>query len=155
VPRWFSFTSFMAANVLIDTEVLFYVWQRDPPLHRHFHTYLGGIGMGIVAGVSVCVASRVLRRAAPGLPRRWPTECAASRTAALIAGILGGSSHVFLDSLVHREMQPFWPLAIDNHLVGLVGHGTVHQGCAALGILGAVFWLLLNATYPGAASSKG
>jgi len=34
VPRWFWFTSFVLANVLIDCEVLYYMRVGEPPLRR-------------------------------------------------------------------------------------------------------------------------
>ena len=148
VPR--NFTSFIAANVCIDTEVLFYFWRHDPPIHRYFHTYVGSIGMGIVAGVVIYVVACVLHRAVPNCGRwlwgptatPWAGLCGQS----LVAGIIGGVSHVFLDSLVHYDLQPFWPIAAGNSLAGIVGHGTVYIGCTALGFFGSVFCLMFPST---------
>ena len=45
-PRRFWLTSFVVANILIDVEVLYFLWRNDPPIHRYLHTYVGGIAMG-------------------------------------------------------------------------------------------------------------
>jgi len=37
-PQFFWLASFLAANILIDIEVLVYLALDDPPLHRHLHT---------------------------------------------------------------------------------------------------------------------
>lgn len=41
----------MAANVLIDVEVLYYLSRNEQPLHRYLHTYLGGSAAGLLAGL--------------------------------------------------------------------------------------------------------
>jgi membrane-bound metal-dependent hydrolase YbcI (DUF457 family) len=61
-----------------------------------------------------------------------------------IAGIVGGVSHVFLDSLMHRDMHPFWPIVEGNALAGLVGVGNLHILLAASGVLGGLVWLLMR-----------
>lgn len=62
----------------------------------------------------------------------------------LIAGVIGGISHVFLDSLMHAEMHPFWPFAEGNGLVGLISVPALHIALAAVGLLGLVLWLFLR-----------
>ena len=59
-----------------------------------------------------------------------------------IAGIVGGVSHVFLDSLMHRDMHPFWPIASGNAFAGMVSVGILHIMLAASGVFGIVLWLL-------------
>ena len=148
MPRYFWLTSFLVANVLIDVEVLFYLRRDDPPLHRHLHSYIGGIAMGIVAGVLMFGAIHIMRRV---LPARWrlPDRFAGTPKwhlliQSLIAGVIGGVSHVFLDSLLHRDTHPFWPLSDGNTLVGMVDAGTLDIGCAVAGFFGLVFWMLLR-----------
>lgn len=145
VPRCFWLTSFLVANVLIDVEVLLYLWRDDPPIHRYLHTYLGGTCMGVVAGVLMLAAFHFIRRVMPG-HWRWAKHLALmppSRLLAqsLAAGVFGGVLHVLLDSLMHGDMQPFWPIAEGNRLVGVVGVGTLHMACAATGFLGLATWL--------------
>jgi hypothetical protein len=148
VPRYFWLTSFLLANVLIDVEVLFYLWRDDPPIHRHLHSYIGGTAMGTIAGVVMFVTIQTIRRALAA-QRRLSDRFARAREFHLliqsgVSGVIGGVSHVFLDSLMHRDMQPFWPFSDHNGLVGLVDVGALHIGCAVAGFFGLAFWLLLQ-----------
>jgi membrane-bound metal-dependent hydrolase YbcI (DUF457 family) len=62
----------------------------------------------------------------------------------LVAGVIGGVSHIFLDSFMHRDMNPLWPLIDGNVLAGTIGVGTLHIGLALSGFFGLVLWFLLR-----------
>ena len=72
IPARFWLTSFMLANVLIDLEVLWYLYRRESPLHRWLHTYLGGIATGVLAGVMVPWLVSMAVRLLPLKMRRQP-----------------------------------------------------------------------------------
>ena len=107
----FWLTSFVAANVLIDFEVLYLIYRGQRPLHQFLHTYLGGSVAGIVAGLGVfAVVWFVGPRFAPDLYKRLFCKSDRLREAAasIVAGLIGGVSHVFLDSLIHHDVRKFW-----------------------------------------------
>lgn len=136
------------ANVFIDVELLFHLWRGDPHIHRHLHSYMGGTAMGAMAGVLVFAVLQATSRIQP-VGWLYPDRVVATKKARLLAhsvqsGVIGGVSHVFLDSMMHRDMHPFWPLAYGNRLVGLVDIGTLHIGCALAGFFGLIFWVLLR-----------
>jgi len=150
LPRYFWLTSFLAANVFIDVEVLFWLWRGDRAIHRHLHSYLGGVTIGIFAGVFMFLILRLLRRFPPfkststhnSTDDRWPNQLVQS----VIAGLIGGVSHIFLDSLMHRDIRPFWPFSDANGMLGVVGVGSLHVVCAAAGFFGIVLWLLMQSS---------
>jgi membrane-bound metal-dependent hydrolase YbcI (DUF457 family) len=61
--------------------------------------------------------------------------------AALIGGAFGGASHSLLDSMMHSDVQPYWPWAAGNPLLGVVGVATLHLSCVAGGVV--AFGILL------------
>jgi len=147
-PRHFWLTSFVVANILIDIEVLYYLWRNDPPIHRYLHTYAGGIAMGLLAGLLMFGVVQTARRV---LPARWRwVERVASTprprllSQSLFAGVIGGVSHILLDSFMHDDMNPLWPIVNGNVLVGTIGVATLHIGLALTGFFGLVLWLLLR-----------
>ncbi len=138
----------MAANVLIDLEVLYYLSRNEPPFHRYLHTYLGGIAMGVVAGLLMFVVVQMVRRVLPA-DSRWGERLAQTPGRlllwqSLLVGLIGGVSHILLDSLMHEEMNPFWPLAEGNALAGTVSVLALHIALAVIGFFGLIFWLLLR-----------
>ena len=139
----------MVANILIDVEVLYYLYRNDPPIHRYAHTYAGGVVAGLVAGLLMFAAGRVASRLLPAgwlwMERLTSTPTRTLVLESLSAGLVGGVSHVLLDSLMHQDMHPFWPFMGGNPLAGVIGIRSLHIGLAIAGLFGAVMWLLLGA----------
>ena len=143
LPRHFSWLAFIASQVLIDCETLFYLVQRTYPVHRFFHTLLGGAVAGAVTGVALVGLTR--RRATRArlrlhlFDRAGPSVKSETATVAILVGALvGGLSHSLLDGLMHPDVRPFAPWGDTNPLLGSIGLGTLHLGCLLLGLVGAV-----------------
>jgi hypothetical protein len=140
-PGWFSFSAFVASQVAIDLETLYWLYRGEWPVHRYLHTLLGGAVVG--SGVALAV-SLVLRR----LARRFPSARAnlalvaeAALGPALAGGLVGGLSHALLDGIMHWDVQPFRPVAAGNPLLELLNVVHLHVGCAAAGLLGGLLLL--------------
>lgn len=147
-PRQFWLSSYIAANILIDIEVLYYLSRNDPPIHRYLHTYVGGIAMGLVAGLLMFGVIQILCRVLPA-HSRWVERVIQTPKRrllwqSLVAGLIGGVTHILLDSFMHAEMNPFWPFVDGNTLTGMISMGALHIGLAAIGFFGLIFWLLLR-----------
>ena len=109
--RWIDVPVFIAANILIDIEVL--ADQRFSPggaVHQlwHFHTLLIGGLAGAVFGALIYYIK----------PFRWFCEKSMSLIglpskvtllSVVLAGLLGAWLHVFIDSFYHYDIQIFWP----------------------------------------------
>lgn len=139
-PKRISFLAFCAANVLIDVEPLYFMLTAQYPLHRFFHTYVGAT---LVVGATVAsfVAARRLsaRLILPNLLGwrdlgLWPV---------VFGAVVGGYSHVVLDSVMHRDMVPFSPFSAANPLLHIVPVGALHLACVAAGVF-AICVLLIR-----------
>lgn len=122
--RWIDVPVFIAANVLIDVEVLAdqYI-QPGWPVHQlwHFHTLLIGGLAGAFFGALIYYIK----------PFRWMCRKFMSligfpgRTTLLsmiLAGVLGAWLHVVIDSFYHYDVQIFWPYK-DNSIFRWVNGG--------------------------------
>ncbi len=145
--RWFSFTVFCLAQVLIDLEPGWYMLAGADPLHRFFHTYLGATLAGIVAmtaGKPLCEWALRLwnARLSPAQARWLGAPNAIPWTAACSGGLIGAWSHVALDSLMHADLRPFAPFSPSNALLSLVDIDALYAACAAAGAagLGVFLW---------------
>lgn len=134
-PKHVSFLSFCFANVLIDFESLYNLIHQRHPVHAFFHTYVGAT-LTVLAVVMLFHGLRALAA------RFWLPNLFCWRELTYkqvtIGAALGAYSHVAFDSLMHADIQPFSPLALNNVLLGIVSLNTLHLACAALGALGAV-----------------
>lgn len=133
-PKHVSFVSFCAANVLIDFESLYNLVYQRHPVHAFFHTYIGAT-LVIAAVVLMFLGLRAFasRFWLPNL-LGW-RELTAKQVA--IGATLGAYSHVVLDSVMHRDIQPLSPFALSNALLGAIPLNTLHLACLVLGALGA------------------
>lgn len=142
-PRSFSWTAFVAAQVFIDCETLYYILTRQYPLHREMHTFVGATAAGLAAG---CLLSAIVR----GVPRIDERICGRARSirseisarGLVIGGLIGGASHPLLDGMMHPDIRPFAPWTDLNPLLGMISLGTLHLGCMIAGMAGvALLWM--------------
>jgi membrane-bound metal-dependent hydrolase YbcI (DUF457 family) len=62
---------------------------------------------------------------------------------AFVSAAIGTFSHVLLDSVMHHDVEPFWPLTPDNALVGVISIQDLQWVCIGSGLAGAVLYLVL------------
>jgi hypothetical protein len=144
IPRYFSFTVFCFAQVVTDSEVAYYMIRGEFPLHRWFHTYLGATAVAafsFLLGRPICQLALRLWLAWPDAPLRKHIFAGGriSLLSALTAAFIGTYSHVFLDSFMHSDIEPFKPWSTQNPLYGLLGLSTLHALCIMFGIAGVWF----------------
>lgn len=144
-PR-FSWLAFAFANVLIDLEPIGFYLATGNPIHPYAHTYPGALVVGIVAAwVARPPGEAWLRfwnRQLSPAQRRWLGAAEGiPATAAWTGALIGTLSHVALDSVMHYDVRPWWPLAEGNALLRVVSLETLHWSCVAAGIAGGL-WLL-------------
>ena len=130
--RHFSFMVFGGSQVLMDIEPLVGILEGKTSLHGGTHTIIGALVIGLVAGaIGRPISELVLR----GLNiQHHPITWAVSFASALV----GTYSHVGLDAVMHRDMDPLWPLALGNGMLGIVSVWHLHVLCLVLGVLGAL-----------------
>jgi len=81
-----------------------------------------------------------------GLPFRFPPKVippSISWVAAITGAFIGVYSHVLLDSIMHADMRPFWPLSAKNGLFYVITIDELHTVCLALGLFGATVILIV------------
>ena len=136
--RHFSFTSFVATNVVIDVETLYYLVTRQYPVHRQMHTFLGSILTGLAVAGLLLLVFRWL--ASNDVARLWDSpspwvQAEFNPVGVLAGGLVGGASHTVLDSVMHRDLVPFGPVTDWNPFLGVIGLDALHLGCVIAGVV--------------------
>jgi len=102
--------------------------------------------MGLLAGVGMFSLSMFAIRLFPAYWSSLKQLRDAPRSqlfrASVISGLLGGITHIFLDSCMHRDMNPFWPFIQGNSLAGIIDVGALHIALAACGFFGLFLWMV-------------
>ena len=147
-PKRISFLAFCGANVLTDTEPLYYMVQGKWPIHRFFHTFVGATFIGAVTLVVGVVLVSLSRRIA--LPNYFAWQQLRALPIA-VGAFLGTYSHIVLDGMTHVDMRPLAPFSQANPMLGWVNYWQVQLICVALGALGAlVLYVRRTGSSPGA-----
>src|SRR5262249_771586 len=149
VARWFSWIAFVAVQIVIDCETLYYMERHEYPIHRTLHTFLGGTLTGITVAGLFLACTGLVSLCAPRLGRSfeatWPSVGSEFTTAGILAGgVIGGASHPLLDGLMHPDIRPFLPWTSANPLLDAIGIGTLYDACIVTGLIGLVLlglWL--------------
>jgi membrane-bound metal-dependent hydrolase YbcI (DUF457 family) len=150
--RWYSWTAFIAAQVVIDCETLYYLSRQEYPLHRKLHTLIGAAVAGLATAAALLGIRWLARRAAPQLVdtlrlSRPSIQAESSTVGILVGGFVGGVSHPLLDGLMHMDIKPFLPWTDRNPLLEVIGVEALHQGCEITGVIGLVLmgiWLYVE-----------
>lgn len=132
----FSFMIFGGSQVLMDVEPLVRIIRRDTVLHGVSHTVVGTFVIAMASAiVGRPVSNFVLRHSGiSDHPIGWRV--------ALISAFVGTYSHIGLDAVMHRDMNPLWPIVYGNGLLGVMSVGTLHMFCIVSGLLGGSFLAL-------------
>ncbi len=123
LARRFSFLVFGVSQVLIDIEPLVRILRHDDVLHGPTHSFVGAVVLAPVAAL--------IGRAAG-----WAIGPRISLAVALGSALIGTTSHVVLDAVMHGDMHPFWPFSVANPLLGLVSVRDLHLFCLASAVAG-------------------
>lgn len=129
-PRLISFTAFVAANVVIDLESAYFLITGGMPVHRTLHTFAVAPIVGIAVGWLVHLVWHPLEQ-------RFALRVLTLR-AALFGGMLGGVTHAVLDSIMHGDMRPMWPVSSANPILGSIDLQSLHLLCVVSGLIGLV-----------------
>lgn len=126
----FSFMIFGGSQVLMDAEPLLRIIRGDAILHGVSHTIAGAFAIAILsAAIGWPVTNAVLRLSRiSDHPIGWKV--------ALSSAFFGTYSHVGLDAVMHADMNPLWPIAHGNSLLGALSVGELHQLCILSGLPG-------------------
>ncbi|TWT38786.1 hypothetical protein [Blastopirellula retiformator] len=135
----FSLMVFGWSQIIMDLQPLIALTTGQGHLHGFSHTYVGATLLMIVSAVSGKYLGefglRVLRIFSPGDAISWRV--------AFLSAAIGCYSHVLLDSVMHADMAPFYPLSDANPLLRLVSVRMLHVFCVYSGLVGGgvYFWL--------------
>ncbi len=124
---YIDFTTFLVASVIVDVEpIVVIIFDLDYPLHGFFHSFLGGT---IVAFLLAAVMSKI-RESLSLLLSFFRLEQKLTFKKILLASLTGIYIHILLDSRMHRDIRPFYPLDFNPFLGSSTLDGwDVHMLC--------------------------
>jgi len=133
-----DFPTFLLANVIVDVEpLLVFLLDLDYPLHGFFHSFLGGT---LVALLLAFIMMKI-RGSFSDLLRFFKLEQKYSLKSILAASLSGVYIHILLDSRMHLDIKPFYPLDLNPLLSrGVLVGFEIYTICIWTGILGIIVY---------------
>ncbi len=138
----FSLMVFGWAQIIMDIQPLVVLITGEGHLHGFSHTYVGASLLAIFAALSGKYLSEfglyildISTESAPVKISWW---------VAFLSAFIGTYSHVVLDSIMHIDVQPFYPFSYLNPMLGFVGVITLHKFCLYSGLVGAVIYFSIR-----------
>lgn len=134
---FFDLAALLICSVIVDIEP-FYVLLLAPglPLHGFFHTFLGGS----IAGIAVAIILWIVRGLVQEILMIFKIEQKSSFAKHLYTSLFSVNFHIFLDSVFHADMQPFYPLIV-NPFYGLISQAIINQLCLICLIFGLTIYV--------------
>ncbi len=140
----FSLMVFGWAQIIMDLQPLFVLLTGEGHLHGFSHTYVGATLLAVLSALSGKYLSEfglkvigIANKSNPVNIYWW---------VALVSAFIGTYSHVLLDSLMHSDIEPFYPFFQENSLLGLISISKLHQFCLYSAAIGALIYYLIQYT---------
>lgn len=138
----FSLMVFGWAQIVMDIQPLVVLLTGEGHLHGFSHTYVGATLLAIFSAFSGKYLSElglliigISKKSNPVKIAWWIV---------FLSSFIGTFSHVLLDSFMHSDIQPFYPISLDNKLLGLLSIEQIHKLCLYSGLLGAGIYYLVQ-----------
>lgn len=137
----FSLMVFGWAQIVMDIQPLIVLISGEGHLHGFSHTYIGAVLLAIFAALTGKYLSE-LGLFVLGLNPNWEVKIA--WWVCLLSAFIGTFSHVLLDSVMHSDVEPFFPVTKDNVFLGLISAQELHKLCIYSGLFGGVLYFSIN-----------
>ncbi|MCW8929870.1 MAG: hypothetical protein OQL19_06495 [Gammaproteobacteria bacterium] len=137
----FSLMVFGWSQIVMDIQPLIVILTGSGHLHGFSHTYVGATLLAIFSALSGKYLSELGLKIL-GIAKDKPIKIV--WLVAFISAFIGTYSHVLLDSIMHMDVEPFYPLDTMNPFQGFISIEALHKWCLYSGLVGAVIYYLIN-----------
>ena len=137
----FSLMVFGWTQIVMDLQPLFVLITGEGHLHGFSHTYVGATLLAILSAVTGKYLSQI------GL---WVLQIEKSIRnniqwwVVFLSAFIGSFSHVLLDSIMHADVEPFYPVTLINPFLGFISVAALHKLCLYSGLAGAGIYFYLE-----------
>ena len=117
----FSLMVFGWAQIVMDLQPLIVMITGQGHLHGFSHTYLGASLIALFSALSGKYLSELGLLILGISKRENPIKIA--WWVVLLSAFIGTFSHVFLDSIMHSDVEPYYPVSLYNPLYNIITAG--------------------------------
>jgi len=137
----FSLMVFGWTQIVMDIQPLIVLITGEGHLHGFTHTYIGAFLLAILSALTGKYLSE-LGLIILGISKETPIKIA--WWVSFISAFIGSFSHVFLDSIMHTDVEPFYPITLENQFHGLLSVSGLHKLCLYSGLVGGGVYYMIG-----------
>ncbi|MCV6621321.1 MAG: zinc dependent phospholipase C family protein [Cellvibrionaceae bacterium] len=137
----FSLIVFGWTQIVMDIQPLIVILTGEGHLHGFSHSYVGASLLAIFSALSGKYLSEIGLYILELNPN-WEVKIA--WWIAFLSAFIGAFSHVAIDSIMHSDMEPFFPFSKENPLLGAISVEILHKLCLFGALIGAFLYYGLN-----------
>lgn len=148
IPRHFSWSIFALTNIIIDLEPITYFLFTGIPSHKFFHSIFGATLLGLICPIyfrKLCT-NYIMKwnKNLHPIDRKWleVKNPKVNKFEAVVGGLVGAWSHLILDSIMHQDIKPLWPISSNNLFLSLISPDSILYLCLAMLIAGIIIFYL-------------
>lgn len=136
----FSLMVFGWAQIIMDIQPLVVMVTGEGHLHGFSHTYVGATLLALFSALTGKYLSEI-GLFILGLNRQRQLKI--SWWVTFLSALIGTYTHVLLDSIMHSDLEPFYPFTANNQFLGLISNAALHKLCIYSGALGGLLYFAI------------
>ena len=137
----FSLMVFGWTQIIMDIQPLIVLITGEGHLHGFTHTYLGATILALISAYTGKYLSQI-GLVIIGIGKDNPVEI--FWWVAILSAFIGSYSHVYLDSIMHFDVQPYYPITLTNSFHEMVSVSTLQKICMYSGLIGAAIYYYIS-----------
>ncbi len=138
----FSLMVFGWTQIVMDIQPLIVMITGEGHLHGFTHTFVGAVLITLLASVTGKYLSELGLKVLKISKNEHPISI--TWWVVFLSAFIGSFSHVFLDSIMHYDVEPFFPATLNNQFLGLISVSMLHKVCLYSGLIGAAIYYGIN-----------
>lgn len=144
----FSLLVFGFAQIIMDIQPLIVMISGKGHLHGFSHTYMGATLIALFSALigkylSDIMIKKLVSESSPKMNQLMGNPSHVSWGIAIISALMGTFSHVFLDSIMHADVEPYFPITGANGMYGFISIDNLEKFCLYSGLVGGLVYFML------------
>ncbi len=128
-------------QIIMDIQPLFVLITGQGHLHGFSHTYIGATLLAIFSALSGKYLLELMLKVL-GIAKKQPITII--WWVSFLSAFIGSYSHVLLDTIMHPDVEPFYPFTTLNNFQDVISIETLHKLCLYSGLVGAGIYYIVN-----------
>jgi hypothetical protein len=146
---FFSLIIFGWAQILMDLQPLLVIITGKGNLHGFSHTYIGATLIALVSAftgkwVYEIIMKFIKKDFTEYQKKLFDVPKKLTVGVCILSSLLGTYSHVILDSIMHADVEPLYPVNLENEFHLFISIESLYKICIYTGIIGSMIYFAIR-----------